>query len=93
MVTDKLGNVNDLCYGDIISNPAVTVVPMLAFDKDCFRLGYGGGYYDRFLSTVRTMSIGIAFDEQLSEDNFANSLMDVPLDIIITPQKIFRRKL
>ncbi|OLA43514.1 MAG: 5-formyltetrahydrofolate cyclo-ligase [Firmicutes bacterium CAG:552_39_19] len=93
LVADKLGNVNDLCYGDIISNPAVTVVPMLAFDKDCFRLGYGGGYYDRFLSTVRTMSIGIAFDEQLSEDNFANSLMDVPLDIIITPQKIFRRKL
>lgn len=92
LIADKLGNVNELCYGETIDNPAVTVVPMLAFDKDCFRLGYGGGYYDKFLSSHRTMSIGIAFDEQFSQDNFAN-MFDVPLDIILTPQKIYRRNI
>jgi len=43
------------------------VVPGLSFDKDGFRLGYGGGYYDRFLKEKDVYSIGICFNELYSE--------------------------
>lgn len=86
---DKLGNVDPSCYGEE-GSPTLTVVPMLAFDRSCFRLGYGGGYYDRYLSSAFTVKVGIAYDEQLTEENFAE-LFDVPLDMIITPTTIYKR--
>ena len=39
---DKLGNIDKKCYGRE-EIPTLTVVPMLAFDSSCYRLGYGGG--------------------------------------------------
>jgi 5-formyltetrahydrofolate cyclo-ligase len=47
----------------------VLLVPGLAFDKQGYRLGFGGGYYDRYLNRVRTnaFTIGIGFDCQLTE--------------------------
>lgn len=48
--------------------PDVLLVPLLAFDRRGFRLGYGGGYYDRTLQMLReqkrTIAIGLAFEEQ-----------------------------
>lgn len=48
--------------------PAVLLVPLLAFDRQCFRLGYGGGYYDRTLESLRARAhvrtIGLAFAAQ-----------------------------
>lgn len=61
------------------------VCPVVAFDKHCNRLGYGGGYYDRYLPRLKpsTPKIGVAFFcqevEQIPTDAF-----DVPLDAIIT---------
>jgi|AGTN01.2.fsa_nt_gi 5,10-methenyltetrahydrofolate synthetase len=49
--------------------PGVLLVPLLAFDRRCFRLGYGGGYYDRTLESlrrkgqVRTIGLGFAAQE------------------------------
>lgn len=48
--------------------PALLLVPLLAFDRQCFRLGYGGGYYDRTLESLRrdaqVKAIGLAFAAQ-----------------------------
>ncbi len=89
LVADKLGNVDPSCYGDE-SVPDLTVVPMLAFNSACYRLGYGGGYYDRYLSANSTLKIGLAYDEQFTNELF-NELFDVPLDMIITPTKLYTR--
>lgn len=89
LIADKLGNIEQSAYGEE-GNPTLTIVPMLAFDKSCFRLGYGGGYYDRFLQNSFTVKAGVAYDEQITETNFAE-IFDVPLDFIITPTKIYKR--
>ena len=45
----------------------LAIVPVLGFDKHGGRLGYGGGYYDRFLEGYTGVSVGIAFSECLVE--------------------------
>lgn len=68
----------------------LVITPGLAFDKSGFRLGYGGGYYDRFFAENQFFSakppkkVGIAFIEQLSERNLPKSEHDIPVDFIIT---------
>jgi len=66
------------------------VVPGVVFDHDGYRVGYGGGYYDRFLSTkirkgIPTIAIG--FDLQIVE-KVPREEFDVPVDFIITEKEI-----
>lgn len=68
----------------------VVFVPLLAFDEKGNRIGYGKGFYDKFLSgcTGEVVKIGISFFE--AETEFAGvSPHDVPLDYCVTPQKIY----
>ena len=68
----------------------VVFVPLLAFDKKGNRVGYGKGFYDRFLSECNpeTIKIGLSFfdSEELIEDVFEN---DVKLDYCVTPNTVF----
>lgn len=66
-----------------------TVVPLIAFDEELDRIGFGGGYYDRFLASHKTISVGIAFDEQQCE-KFETEKTDMRPDMIITPTRILR---
>ena len=68
--------------------PNVMLVPLLAFDKDKNRLGYGGGYYDRFLNKYlrynkNLLTIGIAFSFQ-RYNKLPTSKNDAKLDYILT---------
>lgn len=73
--------------GEEIRDFDLIIVPMVAFDKDCNRLGHGKGYYDRYLADKKSYKIGIAFAEQ--ETNFAVHPHDIPMDMVITQDKIF----
>ncbi len=68
-----------------IENIDVLIVPAVAYDKNCYRLGYGGGYYDRFIGNLRddTITIGIAFDLQIF-DSIPKEEHDSQLNYIIT---------
>jgi 5-formyltetrahydrofolate cyclo-ligase len=60
------------------------VAPGLAFDRNGYRLGRGGGWYDRLLSSVRpSITIGVCFHEQLM-DQIPTEVHDNKFDIIIT---------
>lgn len=60
------------------------IAPGLLFSRDRYRLGYGGGYYDRYLSANKTLAcIGICYDFQLV-DFVPTQTCDVPVNIIIT---------
>lgn len=67
--------------------PRVLIVPLLAFDRRGFRLGYGGGFYDRTLARLRRLgpvtAIGFAFGAQ-ELDEVPLEPTDEPLDLIVT---------
>jgi 5-formyltetrahydrofolate cyclo-ligase len=71
-----------------VLDPDIVLGPLLAFDERGYRLGYGGGFYDRTLARMRALkpivSIGIAFDEQ-KVDAVPHVDYDERLDWILTP--------
>lgn len=64
------------------------IVPGLGFDKDGFRLGVGGGYYDRFLQYYSGSTLSLAFEEQMVDD-IPKEAHDIPVAKIITNEGRF----
>lgn len=62
---------------------AVCVVPALCFDVYGNRLGYGGGYYDRFLSSVSVITVGLCRERSLCH-RLPSEAHDIAIDYIIT---------
>ena len=73
--------------------PDVLLVPLLAFDREGFRLGYGGGFYDRTLEKLRALkkvtAIGIAYAGQ-EMDTVPRDAFDQRLDWIMTEKETFK---
>ena len=72
--------------------PGILLIPMVAFDNKLNRLGYGGGYYDRFLKKneqKNILKVGLAITCQQVKKIPANSF-DKKMDYIITEKKIFK---
>ncbi|HEX2676554.1 MAG TPA: 5-formyltetrahydrofolate cyclo-ligase [Polyangiales bacterium] len=68
----------------------VIVVPALALDPRGYRIGYGGGYYDRLLPALpHAFKIGFAYDFQLVAEA-PNDAHDVPVDCIVTDARVLR---
>ena len=69
-------------------DPDIVLVPLLAFDEQGFRLGYGGGFYDRTLAKLRAkkpvIAVGLAYDEQ-KVDAVPVESYDQPLNWVLTP--------
>lgn len=68
----------------------MVIVPMLAFDENGNRVGYGKGFYDRYLAACRPdcLKVGFSYFEAIGPVEDANEF-DVPLDLCITPQRIY----
>ncbi len=65
---------------------SLCVVPALSFDKKGYRLGYGKGYYDRFLKKFEGTTLGAVYDDLLS-DELPRGYYDVSVGIIITERR------
>jgi 5-formyltetrahydrofolate cyclo-ligase len=74
-----------------IQNVDLVIVPGLVFDKNGHRIGYGHGYYDRFLQKLKKniKKIGFAFELQLI-DKIPEEKYDVPVDIIVAEKRILK---
>jgi 5-formyltetrahydrofolate cyclo-ligase len=72
--------------------PQAVLAPLVGFDRDCYRLGYGGGYFDRTLAalTPRPLAIGVGF-ELSSIETIEPQPFDIPMDLIVTEARRHRR--
>ncbi|MGH4138905.1 5-formyltetrahydrofolate cyclo-ligase [Clostridium sp.] len=80
---------NELLKKANIKDIDLIIVPGVVFDEHCNRIGFGAGYYDRFLpgKLETTPAIGIAYDYQIISE-IPTGIYDVPLDFIITEKRI-----
>jgi 5-formyltetrahydrofolate cyclo-ligase len=68
----------------------LVVVPMVAADEECNRIGYGEGFYDRFLKQMNCPKIGLIFDRNVIE-KLPVEEFDIPLNKVITETRIIHR--
>ena len=68
-----------------IVTPKAVLAPLVGFDRDCYRLGYGGGYFDRTLAALapRPWAIGVGFELSRLETIYPQDF-DIPMDLIVT---------
>ena len=70
----------------------VVVTPGVAFDRRGMRVGYGGGYYDRFFARIRddAVRVGIGYAVQLVDEPLPAGSFDQPLDLLVTEAEVLR---
>ena len=73
-----------------LSQIQAIVVPALRIDQSGFRLGQGGGYYDRTLAHLNAWKIGLVYAGELSSEVLPHEPHDVPLDAAATPSIVVR---
>lgn len=81
--------------GDDTVDPSaieLIIVPSVALDRRCNRLGRGKGFYDRLLAHTKATTIGVAYDCQLLAFDIPVEEHDVPLDFVITESKVIRSR-
>lgn len=71
-------------------NLCLMIIPLVAFDKYKNRLGYGGGFYDKYLASHSfSISVALAYDLQMV-DELSSDIYDISPDIILTETKVYR---
>lgn len=76
----------DICNKLDIFDNSLIIVPALCFDKKGYRVGYGKGYYDRFLQNKSLISVGLCYNKLIVEKIPINEY-DIPVNYIITEEK------
>lgn len=75
-----------------VSGEAIELIlaPGLVFDLAGYRVGYGGGFYDKFLATLekRPLVVALAFDFQVIDEPVPHEDFDIPVDLIITEKRL-----
>ncbi len=70
---------------------SICIVPAFMFDKTGYRLGYGKGYYDRYLSRYKGATIGICYDENITDELF-HGRFDRTVDFVLSEKRIITVK-
>lgn len=73
--------------------PDAVLAPLVGFDRQCYRLGYGGGYFDRTLGSLapRPLAIGVGFELSQIETIYPQPF-DIPMNVIVTEARIRRSR-
>jgi 5-formyltetrahydrofolate cyclo-ligase len=73
-------------------HPDMLIVPLVGFDAECYRLGYGGGYYDRTIASAdpRPLCVGLGFSAAALPSIFPQ-VHDIPMQMIVTERGVQQR--
>lgn len=77
---EKINDANVLC-----------IVPAVLYDREGYRIGYGGGYYDRFFGKFRPASIGVAYSDFIVK-TVPHGRFDISVDVIVSERGIYAGK-
>ena len=73
--------------------PDIVLAPVVGFDPDCYRLGYGGGFFDRTLAGMAVMPLRIGVGHECARiPTIFPQPHDVPMDVIVTPDRLTTRQ-
>ena len=103
LVFKKITNLSELEQGNFsvmepkescptVKNIEVIIVPAIALMRDGYRLGYGFGYYDRYLSGKKSKNIALTYSKQIVR-SFPASERDVKIDCIVTEDEVMMSKM
>ncbi|MBQ3490102.1 MAG: 5-formyltetrahydrofolate cyclo-ligase [Clostridia bacterium] len=67
------------------------IVPAVVYDRKGYRIGYGGGYYDRFFGVFKPASIGVAYEEFIVK-NVPHGRYDISVDVVVSERGIYAGK-
>ncbi len=85
-------NIYEPREGELVSPSELdlVIVPMLAFDREGYRIGYGKGFYDQYLASCREdcIKVGFCYFDAIDAINDCNEF-DVPLNLCITPHTVY----
>ena len=92
-VVGAFGIKPDIANSEIINHESIDlfIVPAIAYDKNCNRLGRGGGYYDRLLSKVKGYAAGLVFDAQIA-DEIPREPHDCTVDAVFAPSNAYYKR-
>ncbi|WP_051212105.1 5-formyltetrahydrofolate cyclo-ligase [Butyrivibrio fibrisolvens] len=83
----------DSNHTDMLHTDTLMILPGVAFDRDCNRIGYRGGFYDRYIPRIPgAYLIALAFEEQISEDIFPMESHDIKPHAIYTQARIIEHE-
>ena len=84
----KYGILENVLSDSIVEEMDLLIIPGIAFDLEGNRIGYGKGYYDRFLSSRKAnYIIGLAFENQIIK-KIPYTEYDIPVDLLFTEKRI-----
>ncbi|MBE8163212.1 MAG: 5-formyltetrahydrofolate cyclo-ligase [Bdellovibrionaceae bacterium] len=89
-VKSNLGVWEPQCSKESLT-PKVLLIPGVAFDKNFMRLGFGGGFYDKFLKNYKGIKIGISFSDYVLEEPLPSENHDVAMDFLVTDKCILQK--
>jgi 5-formyltetrahydrofolate cyclo-ligase len=77
--------------GTDVLTPDILIIPMIGFDEQGYRLGYGGGYFDRTLAELerRVLTVGVSY-EPLRMPTIHPQPHDIPMDFVVTEAALYR---
>jgi 5-formyltetrahydrofolate cyclo-ligase len=88
-IRGRFGIIEPTGSSDVVDDIDILIVPGLAFDSNGYRLGYGKGYYDRFIQKNRhCFTIGLAFQFQLFDNDLPHSSYDQKVSAVVTEKKM-----
>jgi len=73
-----------------LSSIDLIIVPALRIDRSGYRLGQGGGFYDRALADIHAFSIGLIHPDEISSEDLPREPWDIPLNAAATPDLVLR---
>ncbi len=78
-------------YDKYVKSSVVCVVPAIVYDKKGYRIGYGGGYYDRYLSSFKGTTLGIAYYDFILK-LVPRGRFDFAVDVLLSERGIYAKK-